>query len=89
MSVRQRKVLLKSFFEVQFSYCPLVWMSHCRELNRTINNIHERSICIFYKDYNSFFKDILKEDSSVYIVHRNVQILAIESKGKPFRHNNE
>ena len=74
MSVWQRKVLLKSFFELQFSYCPLVWMSHCRELNRKINNIHERSVCIFYKDYNSFFKDILKEDSSVYIVHRNVQI---------------
>ena len=32
---------------------------------------------MFCKDYNSFFRDLLKEDESVYIHYRNVQILAI------------
>ena len=29
----KRKLLLRSFFLSQFSYCPLVWMLHSRKLN--------------------------------------------------------
>ena len=31
----KRKILLKTFIESQFSYCPLIWMFHNRKLNRT------------------------------------------------------
>ena len=78
MSFRQRRLLLKSFVEAQFWYCPLVWMFRGRETNRKINLIHERSLCIGYRDYNSSFKDLLKKDNSVCIHHRNIQSLAIE-----------
>ena len=78
MSFQQRRLLMKSFVEAQFGYCPLVWMFHGREINRKINHIHERSIRIVYRDYNSSFKDLLKKDNSVCIHHRNIQSLAIE-----------
>ena len=69
---------MKSFVEAQFGYCPLVWMFHGREINRKINHIHERSLRIVYRDYNSSFKDLLKKDNSVCIHHRNIQSLAVE-----------
>ena len=78
MSFQQRRLLMKSFVEAQFGYCPLVWMFHGREINRKINHIHERSLRIVYRDYNSSFKDLLKKDNSVCIHHRNIQSLAVE-----------
>ena len=53
-------------------------MFHGREINREINHIHERSLRIVYRDYNSSFKDLLKKDNSVCIHHRNIQSLAVE-----------
>ena len=42
MCFQQRKILMKSFVEAQFGYCPLVFMFYDRELNGRINHIHER-----------------------------------------------
>ena len=92
MSFQRRRPLLKSFVEAQFGYCPLAWMFHGREINRKINHIHERSIRIVYRDYNSSFKDLLKKDNSVCIHHRNnIQFdhWTIQSERKPFQYNNE
>ena len=92
MSFQRRRSLLKSFVEAQFGYCPLVWMFHGREINRKINHIHERSLRIVYRDYNSSFKDLLKKDNSVCIHHRNnIQFdhWTIQSERKPFQCNNE
>ena len=30
MTVKQKRILMKSFFECQFGYCPLVWMLYSR-----------------------------------------------------------
>ena len=32
MSMRQRRLIMKTFIQSQFGYCPLVWMFHNREL---------------------------------------------------------
>ena len=64
MSIKQRRVLMKSFIESQFGYCPLIWMFHGRGVNNKINHLHERSLRIVYKDSNSSFKELLKEDKS-------------------------
>ena len=49
-----------------------------REINTTIKHIDERSLRIVYRDYNSFFKDLLKKDKSVCIHHRNIHSLTVE-----------
>ena len=51
----KRRILMKSFIESQFSYCPLVWMCHDRNLNNKINRIHERTLRMLYKDDFSTF----------------------------------
>ena len=48
MSIKQRRVLMKSFIELQFSYYPLIWMFHGRWANNKINHLHERLFCIVY-----------------------------------------
>ena len=38
------KILMKSFFDSQFSYCPLTWISIHRGTNHEVNRLHERSL---------------------------------------------
>ena len=78
MSIKQRRVLMKSLIESQFGYCPLIWMLHDRGVNNKINHLHERSLRRVYKDNNSSFKELLKKDKSFTVYHRNIQSLAIE-----------
>ena len=45
MNMNKRRIIMKSFIESQFGYCPLVWMLHSR-----INRIHEGALLVnFYK----------------------------------------
>ena len=61
----KKRMLMNSFVESQFSYCPLIWMFCSRDLNKKINHIHERALRMVYLDYSSTFADLLKRDGSV------------------------
>ena len=74
----KKRILLKTFIESQFSYCPLIWMFCSRQMNKKINHIHERALRMVYNDYTTSFDKLLKKDKSVTIHHRNIQYLAIE-----------
>ena len=53
MNVSKKRVIMKSFIESQFGYCPLIWMFHSRGLNNKINRIHERVLRITYNEKSS------------------------------------
>ena len=72
------RLLIKSFFDSQFSYCPLVWMFCSRTLNNRINKLQERALRILYKDDVSTFQHLLHNDKSVTMHARNIQLLATE-----------
>ena len=57
----KKKILLKTFIESQFSYCPLIWMFCSRKMNRKINHIHERALRLVYGDYTASFGELLKK----------------------------
>ena len=78
MNIKKKKVLMKAFFMAQFSYCPLIWMFHSRKLNNKINKLHKRCIQIVYSDNASSFEELLENDNSVSVHHRNIQVLATE-----------
>ena len=79
MNKKKRRILMNAFITSQFSYCPLVWMSHSRTMNNRINKIHEKTLRLVYKDEkNLSLDDLLKKDKSVSIHQRNLQILATE-----------
>ena len=45
------KIIMKTFIQSQFNYCPLTWMFHSRILNNKINKLHERALRLVYKHY--------------------------------------
>ena len=76
MNLAQCRLILNALIFSQFGYCPLAWMFHSRNLNNDINNIHERALRIVFRDYKSTFQQLLKQNKSVSIHQRNLQILA-------------
>ena len=78
MDIQKRRTIMKSPITSQFGYCPLVWIFHSRSLNNKINYIHERALRITYGNKTSTFQQLLENDNSVSIHHRNLQILATE-----------
>ena len=78
ISQQKLRILVKAFFESQFSYCPLVWMFHSRTLNNRINRLHERALRLVYKDNHLTFEQLLDKDNSFTVHHRNLQKLATE-----------
>ena len=73
---QKMRLLMKSFFESQFSYCP--WMFVNRVTNRKVNRLHEQSLRILCKDDRSSYAELLQKDNSVTIHTRNIHKLATE-----------
>ena len=66
------------FITSQFSYCPLIWMSHKSTINNRISKIYKKDFRLVYKkETNLSFDQLLKKDESVSI-QRNQQILVTE-----------
>ena len=54
MDLNKRRNLMENFITSQFSYCPLIWMSHSRNLNNKIHRIHEQALRLVYQNNLSF-----------------------------------
>ena len=78
MPLAKRRIVMKTFIESQFNYCPLIWMFHSRTINNKMNRLHERALRIVYSDFKSTFEGLLRKDNSFSIHERNIQSLAIE-----------
>ena len=78
LSQDKLRLVMKTFIESQFNYCPLVWMCHSRDLNHRINKLHKRALSIVYRNNNLSFEELLEMDKSFTIHERNLQKLATE-----------
>ena len=77
LNKKKLRLIMNAFFSSQFGYCRFVWMFHNRRYNNKINCLHERMLRIVYKGYKSSFAELLSEDKSLTVHHRNLQKLAI------------
>ena len=59
MPLEKRRIVMKTFIESQFNYCPLIWMFHSRTMNNKINCLHEKGLRIVYSDFRSSFEGLL------------------------------
>ena len=57
--VQKKKMLMSSFFNAQFNYCPLIWMLHHRRNNNIIRNFYERCLRLIYNDKNSSYEELI------------------------------
>ena len=64
INISKRCILINSFFNSQFNYCPLVWMFHSRLINSKINCLHER---VLRNDFKSSVENLLEKDGTVSI----------------------
>ena len=78
MTLEKKKIVMNSFFNAQFNYCPLIWMLHSRKNNNKIKHLHERCLRLIYSDKKSSYENLLEKDNSVSIDQKNIQVLAIE-----------
>ena len=72
------KIIMKTFIQSQFNYCPLVWMVCNRTQNNKINILHERALRLVYNNENLSFDELLDLDNSVANHHRNLQRFTVE-----------
>ena len=73
----EKKVLIQSFVNSNFNYCPLVWFFTSPESLRKIERIQERSLRILYDDFHSTTKYLnVKAISTTFLVkqHKNLAI---------------
>ena len=61
------RIVMKTFIQSQFNYCPLVWMFHSRIMNNKINKLHERALRVVYNNNNLTFQELLDLDNAVTI----------------------
>ena len=54
------KMIMRTFIQSQFNFCPLFWMFHSRALNNKINKLHERALV--YQNENLNFQELLDLD---------------------------
>ena len=79
MDINKRRMLTKAFVSSQFSYCPLIWMSHSRMMEHRIHSIHKRALKLVYQDSHDLtFQQLLAKDKSVSVHQKNPQLLATE-----------
>ena len=72
------RLIMKTFIESQFNYCPLIWMCHSRGLNQRINKSHKRALRVLYTNSKLTFEQLLEKDESSTIHEKNLQKLHIE-----------
>ena len=79
MDINKRRMLTKAFVSSQFSYCPLIWMSHSRMMEHRIHSIHKRALKLVYQDSHDLtLQQLLAKDKSVSVHQKNPQLLATE-----------
>ena len=78
LNTEKRKMMMNTFIQSQFNYCPLIWMFHSRSLNNKINRLHERALRVVYNNGNASFSELLEIANGFTIHHRNLQKLATE-----------
>ena len=78
MKQNQTETLLSSFIISHFSYCPLIWMFCSKKSTKKINAVHERSLRITLKDYESPYTSLLEEAHQITFHQRCIIPLMTE-----------
>ena len=75
IDVEEKTVLINSFVNTNFNYCPLVWFFCSPESLRKIERIQERALRIISNDFVSDYCSLLtSSDKSTFLIkqHRNL-----------------
>ena len=68
-------IYLKIIYSKLFKYSSLVWIFHERQSNKKISQLHERTLRIVYRDFESSFNEFFDKGNSFSIRHQNMSCL--------------
>ena len=74
----QRKKLINSFVNAQFTYYPLIWMFSSKGCDKRINKIHGRSFKLILNAHESSFDSLLSTLNEKTIHQRCINVLLTE-----------
>ena len=74
----ERKKLINSFINSQFTYCPLIWMFSWKECYKRINKIHESSLRLILNGHESSFDSLLSPLNERTIHQHCINVLLTE-----------
>ena len=60
--------LLKTFIELHYRYCSLVWMICGTKSNNCLIYLHKKGFTVVFNDSHSYFEDFLRRDCSILII---------------------
>ena len=72
------KRIVYSLIKLQFTNCPLLWMLCTKHSIGRINNIHERCMHLFQKNYASDFEVLLENANEKPIHQKYIELHMIE-----------
>ena len=58
---KEKELLINSFINANFNYCPLIWHFTPLKCVRKIEQIHSRVLRILYNDFDSDFKTLFNK----------------------------
>ena len=70
----EKRLLMNTFIDSIFSYCPLIWMFCTAGMDRKMNHIQERALRLVYEDYATPFEQLLTDASEEYSEGRNLNV---------------
>ena len=64
-------------------------MFHSRNHNNKITHLHERRLRLIYSDKSSSYEELLENDGSVSIPHKNIQAIQLKLWSKTLKETSE
>ena len=84
MDISQCKLFGNAFIISQFSYCPLIWILHSRDMEHRINRTHKRTLQLIYPNQHQLtFKELLEKNKTISIateIYKPLQLIFIRLK---------
>ena len=78
VSWKKKEILMNSFIDAQFNYCPLIWMLHGLQNNSKIKHLNKWCLRLIHNDKLSSYEKLLKKVYSNSVHYRGIQSLAIK-----------
>ena len=61
MTLEKTIIVMNSFFNARFNYCPLIWMLFSRKNINKIKHIHERCLRLIYSDKKLSYQNLFEK----------------------------
>ena len=78
LGYKEKRILINSYFMVNFNYCPLVWMFSSASSLKKIEKLQKRALSFLYNDYEISYEELLLKSSRATMNVNRLRILCIE-----------